>query len=210
MKDDAIIDAQTLAIFANLTSEGFEYFQQNYPDFVPTSLWAEQSGVMFTHRLSASDPQTTQQATTVKFIWAETIQKALQAAWRSGFPTAESISLIGMGGHVPLNLGLKVTPEVAEMLKRMGKEFEFNVYGFQKAVMFLHVQAWRAAFCPKCGIRFVKTKPQQKFCTDKCFNEGRAAYKRKLWQQHGEEWRQQTAKQSRRSKKRAKPNKRKA
>lgn len=63
-----------------------------------------------------------------------------------------------------------------------------TAYPYQRAVMFLAMEQWRAKFCEQCGKRFVKEKPPQRFCSDVCFNEARKAYKRALWAEHGSQW----------------------
>jgi hypothetical protein len=75
-----------------------------------------------------------------------------------------------------------------------------HCYGYQRALMLLYMQPWRLAFCPACGTRYVKTKPQQRFCTDKCFYEKRKADKRALWAEHGSEWRPKKTQRQRKSK----------
>jgi hypothetical protein len=60
-----------------------------------------------------------------------------------------------------------------------------KVWPFQRAVMFLGTNPWRASTCV-CGKLFVADKPAQRYCSDKCFQDARRLAKRTWWSDHGE------------------------
>lgn len=175
-------DAQALAQFANLKPQEFEYFQHNYPNFFPPAFWTSRSGVMFKHKLS--DLQSPPQNEAIQIMWARILHPVIQEMWRAKFPSETVISLIGLGSWSVFGTA---SPEHMEALKSMG--FELRAYPYQRALMLLHTHPKLAAFCPKCGSRFVKAKPRQTFCTDQCFNTNRVAYKKERWKQKGKTYR---------------------
>jgi hypothetical protein len=71
---------------------------------------------------------------------------------------------------------------------------------FQKAVMLLAVEPWRAGFCSQCGMRLVADKPGRKFCGDKCSQSSRKGTKRAWWAKHGGNWRAKQKKSKRHTK----------
>ena len=92
----------------------------------------------------------------------KTFQAVLRQAWQEGFPANLVVRLVQMPmGDIN---------EVADFLNG-------TTWPYQRAVMFLSAESWRASFCPKCGKRFVKDKPNQRFCSLECFNEYRTSYK---------------------------------
>jgi rRNA maturation protein Nop10 len=158
-KKNALSYATTLARFSNLEPSQRQSFITANPVFFPKTFWPEGS---------VQPPHGT-------FTWQD-FQLLVRKAWQEHFPPAKSILLISFSWG---------NQEVVEAMKLMMDQ----VHPYQEAILFLHGQSWRAAFCPKCGTRFVKSKPQQRFCSEKCFRENRKANKRAGWKEHGAEWR---------------------
>jgi hypothetical protein len=92
-------------------------------------------------------------------------------------------------------------PMAAEYLKKWN--FKPPVFDYQRALMFLHVQPWRASRCLNraCGKFFVKTSKGQRFCSVACSDAIRGEAKRKWWADEGTK---QRAKKNKASRKRGK------
>ena len=192
--------ADKLAEYANLQPEGVAEFRTKNPHFVPSAVWET------LHADLASDQ--------FNLIWQD-MQTVVRAAWESGFSPDNCVELIVRGAEaasmqqdfkdheelVGMNLG---EPEYYEhRRKQMLRERE--IFGYQQAVMFLHVQPWRAAKCPgamgqPCGKYFVKQAKRSIYCSEKCFNANRSADKRRWWTDVGTKQRAQKLKTKRRKK----------
>lgn len=151
-------DAEALAKFSNLSAGDVSYFVNNFPDFIPVFWWAAHDG-----------------AQVPTYLW-QMRQQLLRKAWQKGFPIDESIQLLVGGGQDAV------------------KEFnpaslaEIKVWPYQRAVMFLCVEPWRARLCI-CGKRFVADKPSRRFCSTKCSAEARKLSRRVWWNEKGKDWR---------------------
>ena len=180
--DELLIDTQVLADFANLNAEDKndlsptnpEYFRNNHTDFVPQEWWTW-------HHWQAESKDSPG-----SFNWSwQTAQRFLQEAWREKFSLEKCVELITLVGN---DLRTQVD----------GKA---KVYPYQRAVMFLGTNRWRAKFCLRCGNRFVATTPKSIYCTDACFQLARKDSKKAWWSEHGQEWRDSIKKaKSKRSK----------
>jgi hypothetical protein len=155
---DVLKDAQTLALFSNLTEDA-EYFSRNYSDFVPFTWWTPAANVKLGKYLS----------------WTPERDR-LREAWEAGFPAGKTLEL----ATSPLFLMARQAD--AEELENTPPK----IWPYQEAVLFLHANPWRAKFCNNCGRRYVKEKPPQKFCSERCTREARKKGKRKLWKNHPE------------------------
>ena len=62
------------------------------------------------------------------------------------------------------------------------------VWPYQRAVMFLGTESWRARFC-QCGQRFAADKPARRFCSNTCSAKARKASRAVSWGKHGDKWR---------------------
>jgi len=102
------------------------------------------------------------------------LQSGVRAAWREKFPPDACLSLI---------VFLAISPEQIE-----GSE-SVKVWPYQKAIMTLATEPWRARFCKSCGNRYVADKPGRVFCSDSCAKEARKLSKRISWTKHRDEWR---------------------
>lgn len=170
---DILIDAQMLATFSNLTPTQVDEFRNSVaPDFLPNSLW-----------------DLTRIDSTVESAW-QVIQRKAQNAWTKHFLLDQSIELITDVDRYSQQhkhwdrLNQMSNEEIANT-----KVPATDVWPFQRAIMFLAVNSWRARFCPACGKRFVAAKPKSTYCSDACFNESRKGAKRAWWSEHGEQWR---------------------
>ena len=174
MASEILREARTLALFSNLTPENSEYFRQNYPGFVPDRWWR----AVYSELLGGANEFANEAPSIDNVLW-RLWQKFLQESWTKLSPD-RIIALLTMWA------GTEQSSESSESEVR-GRGICIPVaYPYQRAVMFLAMEQWRAKFCANCGKRFVKEKPRQKFCGDACFAESRKAYKRALWEEHPE------------------------
>ena len=174
--EDILQDARTLAAFSNLTPEDAEYFRHNYPGFVPDYWWQavyfQNAGFRGDFAIAHSPPINTDE----KAVW-RLWEKFLRESWTKLSPDR----IIALLTRWASRAAESSETEVA------GVDIPI-AYPYQRAVMFLALEPWRAAFCEKCGQRFVKEKPARRYCSDTCFQESRKASKRELWAKHGSEW----------------------
>jgi hypothetical protein len=171
--DDVLIDAQTLATFSNLSLGGAAEFRNSIcPSFLPDDLWDLLS--------------ITPEAETAEPAW-QSIQQLLQESWVKRFPLEWSIQLITtIDKHSKTSQALANVERMSNQdLLKLKLPIQ-EVWPFQRAVMFLTVNSWRARFCPACGKRFVAAKPKSTYCSDACFEETRKGAKRAWWNQHGQ------------------------
>jgi hypothetical protein len=104
------------------------------------------------------------------YVWKQ-IQRILREAWQTGFPLEKSIPLVSVR-----NFDFEAD------------DWDVDPAPFQKAVMFLSVEPWRARFCV-CGKRFVADRPTRQYCCTKCTANARKLSRRAWWGDHGKEWR---------------------
>jgi hypothetical protein len=201
-KLEHIEDAKTLATFANIESQAStEYFQHNYPDFLPADIWSVPQGIeLSTSPLESSRPSLP--------LW-KLLQESVRGAWQSPnrFPLESCIELIGLiAKHSEQSKALDLATK--QLLDGVRPEILVlpapEVWPVQRAIMFLGINPWRASLCRNCGNRFVKDKSTRQFCSDKCFQESRKVAKQTWWAEHGTTWRNESKKKSK-SKKRKNP-----
>ena len=89
----------------------------------------------------------------------EALQAELRKTWKNGFPIEDSLGL----------------------LRDSYDKLDRNNFPFQRAVMLLTIEPWRAKYCV-CGNHFVADLPNRRFCSDKCFQQSRKRSKRAWWQ----------------------------
>jgi hypothetical protein len=99
-------------------------------------------------------------------------QVGLLQAWQEGFPADWAVSLIAL-----------THPKAS-----------FEAWPYQRALMFLAVEPWRARFCGICGKRFVADKPATRFCSAKCAGGARKNSRNAWWHRDGERWRRKREK----------------
>ena len=172
---DALEAARLLAEFANLEAESVEEFRsasKNHREFLPNIWWT----------MSASN----QSLGTHKTWVAE--RDRLRAAWDAEFPADKTLelatSLVFLSAHA---LSSDSTEEMENTPRK--------VWPYQRAVLYLHVNAWRAKKCEWCGRRFIGEHPKARFCAygvvvdgneATCFWAHRKKYKTEKWSKNRE------------------------
>lgn len=182
----SLVDAEMLAKFSNLAPAQVDEFRNSIaPDFLPADYWNAPSITV------VGDPESPWQ-------W---LQHGVQDAW-ANFSLDRSIQLItAVDKYSKLEQRLQQIPKISNQEILTIELPAPEVWGFQRAVMFLAVNSWRARFCLGCGKRFVATKPRSTYCTDTCFKENRKDVKRAWWGAHGQELRKSKATRTKKDKK---------
>lgn len=101
-------------------------------------------------------------------------QQGVLRAWEEGFPADWAVILIAV-----------THPKTSAL-----------AWPYQRALMFLAVEPWRARFCGVCGRPFVADKPATRFCSTKCAGDARQKSRNKWWHREGERWRRRRGKRS--------------
>lgn len=188
-------DVARLALFSNVgTTAEADSFRQKNADFFPRNFW------------NWSVPQVCEPILTMDAASAEAVahfkrepptpfwqafQQVLSEAWKIRFPLEESVRLISCAAVADRLSGkTDVEPDL----------LSYRVWPYQRAVMLLGVEPWRARFCAKCWKRFVADKPARRFCSNRCASSARRQSKKLWWTDKGEKWRAEYVK-----KKKAKP-----
>jgi hypothetical protein len=143
-EQDALESARLLAQFANLEPEDAERFKivPKYRDFVPAVWW---DGRAFSTRIGTYVPWVLE-------------RDRLRASWEAEFPADKTLELVTSSLFLAAHaVASDTTEEMKNTLQR--------VWPYQSAVLFLHVNAWRAKICEWCGKRFVGEHSQARFCT---------------------------------------------
>jgi predicted nucleic acid-binding Zn ribbon protein len=212
--EDLLQDARILADFSKLNAAEVnqslethpEHFRSNYPNFVPEVWWVWEifkSDVIELDKKSVirtpfgemergptlySKPSTEREC----LLW-QLAQQLLREAWQDGFPLEKCVKLISLGNFVPM-----FQPERTAIDTHLLSTFTSGpITPYQKAVMFLVTNPWRAKFCGVCGKRFVAGEPKQALCSEKCRQEAEIRRKRKWWNRSGKSWRRGKAKSTR-------------
>lgn len=188
---EALDLADALATFANLEPDGVPAFREKYPNFAPSGWWE--------HRELDS-------ANEVRYIWRGE-QSRVKHAWQTGFRPDDCVELIVSGAQrADLQDDIAIHDAANELPMDDAERAEFfqkharrqrHIFDYQRAVMFLHVQVWRVAFCLGCSRPFVRSAKGSKYCSQKCFDANRSRSQLEYWRTTG-------------TKLRAKKNKRKA
>jgi hypothetical protein len=184
--------ANTLAEFANLKPADVAVFRKAYPNFAGHDWW---DGMERRGDETESKPS-----------WLG-LQETVRKAWENHFSPDTCIALIVHGSNLSiigetvrhLNEDL-VAMEGPEAWQRMKSFARAQVFDYQRAVMFLHVQPWRASRCLNgaCGKLFAKDAKGRLFCSQTCYNANRSEDKRRWWNEVGTK---QRAKKNRTKKK---------
>ena len=169
-------DMTALAGFANLDlddADAVRTFQAQQPEFIPEHCWNE--GADLPEVLRKRESTGNSESRLEGFQWT------LRKAWKESFPIPETIRLVEPLGPLAADHF-----DVANI-----------VYPYQRAVMILHVEKWRAAHCSQCGNPFVKEKKGQKYCSQACYEPHRSADKKRYWQEKGNKKRRTQRQQER-------------
>lgn len=191
-------NAQTLAEFSNLEPNRLDYFRNNYPNFVPQAWWDYKNGLQWRK--------------TQEFLrrWWENCSTRAGARrtapdWNSNSLASSPVSELIRGAHLIQDKAALPSTSVSEVMRLILSVFDprhpptltsidemsWESVPFQKAVLYLFEQPWRARFCAQCNKRFVAAEPKNKFCSDACSNESRLHQKRNAWHAHKNQWRPQ-------------------
>jgi hypothetical protein len=177
-----------LAKFANLKPEDAEGFRRRYPNFAPDAWpggwWNSQ---VVTE--SGSD-------SVLEYKWQE-MQRHLHKLWVQRFSPDLCIELMTVGTEwARMSAKHNAQQQAGEEHElRAGSGFDASpkVWDYQRAIMFLYVQPWRASRCEReeCRRYFVKEIPARRFCSDTCFHLCRDSGKLKWWHKAGKKQRAQ-------------------
>jgi hypothetical protein len=178
-------DTERIARFSNASAAAeVKQFRENEQGFFPRNFWnwsIRQLGEGPILTTGASDAQAIERLRREPPVpfW-QAFQRVLRDAWQLGFPLEECVRLISCAAVADrLQGATDVEPDLSS----------FPVWPYQRAVMFLGVEPWRARFCGQCGNRFVADKPARRFCSSICSTRARKASRMNWWKREGEEWR---------------------
>jgi hypothetical protein len=170
MSTQELRNAQALAEFSNLSPGEVDYFRNNFPDFAPQPWWDYR----------ATDAQQNQWELTQRFV---------RESWKNRFEggayflVALLTSVFNPSDLMDSLFDFKVDrPAFARV-----SEMNWGYSPFQRAVLYLFDNPWRARFCAECHKRFVAAEPRNKFCSETCAHEHRNRQKRDNWHKHGKQ-----------------------
>jgi predicted nucleic acid-binding Zn ribbon protein len=168
---------KALEQFARLadSEDAKDGFKAQWPDFFPATFWIR--------RFKQVPPGVSMSGPAPEFpdipMW-RAWQDMLIQAWRMRFPLSDLVRLI-------------VAPVVQEAGDALSSMSEWS---YQRAVLLMTREPWRARHCLLCGRPFAADKGASKFCSNQCFAESRLDSKRRWWAQQGSERRRTGVKQS--------------
>jgi len=191
---EMLADGETLASFSNLTDAEIGDFRKKNPGFVPEAWWRTKVAV-------ESEP------TGVALEW-KSYQRVLQSAWQGNpkFSLEDSVRLIAAWSPPDASFTGVDSSEVLYAPSNMisiplsdaGRYgvgspslpiFEAQVWPYQRAVMLLAIDSWRARTCLHCSKRFFADMPKRLYCSPRCSGDSHTAAKRRWFRAHGSEWR---------------------
>jgi len=139
----ALLDAaDALATFAALEPDGVEKFRQRYHAFVPQTWWI---GPSWKDGVGVYHP------------WMHE-RDLLRKAWAAGFPAELALEL------ATTSLFLISRAMTSDTIDEMEKTPQ-KVWDYQRAMLFLSVDQWRAKICEECGNPFVADHASRKYCS---------------------------------------------
>ena len=168
-------DAQALAEFSNLEPAHLDYFRNNYPEFLPSKWWNYRDGQQ----------------------WRMT-QEFLRESWEKHFTggiffvTRLILSVFNPDDLLDSQFGFTVERRKEKGFADLG-EIPWGATPFQRAVLHLFENPWRARFCRVCNKRFIAVEAKNKFCGSECSAEDRRRQKREWFRLHGKAWRKKQA-----------------
>lgn len=162
--------AGELAAFTNcVDSVAVKKFSAKNPDFFPTHFLdgnADQQAIAI--------PTLREEEPVWKPMWWG-FQQGLLRAWEEGFPADWAVILIALTHPKRSKVSVQAWP-------------------YQRALMFLAIEPWRARFCGACGRPFVADRPATRFCSTKCAGNARQESRNAWWHKEGERWRRKRGK----------------
>jgi hypothetical protein len=185
-----IRDAQALAEFANLTPEKLARFRQLESDFVPRDWWDYQP-TNERGKPSAPWPPALSEGGTKQWKQWELNQGWLLEAWSKKFEIDQFVFIrlllsVFDPDQVLWSPAVHPHPPFADLTMMPD-----TMYPYQRAVIFLMEQRWRARLCARCNCPFAATHNQQKYCSQErgaenetCFALARKGQKRQDHSKH--------------------------
>lgn len=170
---EALQLADALAEFANLEPADAPAFRQEHPNFAP-EWWA-------------GDLIDVEHAGAVTPIWQRE-QARIRDLWRTGFAPLPIIQLIAASASLaeyPRDGGTLKLDDMDESGFEAELRGQRQVYDYQIALMFLHDQPWRAAFCVGCSRPFVRATKTSRYCSEACFDSNRSRSQLEYWRTKG-------------------------
>lgn len=139
----AILDAaDALAAFANLEPANVQAFRRRFPDFLPPTFW---TGLAWNADAGVYEP------------WIRE-RDLLRRAWLKQFPADLCLRLVASSLFLAANV---LTSEDEQELASATQK----VWPYQKSILFLQSNPWRAKVCKECGKRFVADHAKRKYCS---------------------------------------------
>ena len=139
----ALLDAaDALAAFADLEPDGVENFRRLYPAFVPQTWWI---GPSWKDGVGVYHP------------WMRE-RDLLRKAWAAGFPADLTLELATTSLFL---IAHALTSDTTEEMEKTPQK----VWDYQRALLFLSVDQWRAKNCEECGNPFVADHASRKYCS---------------------------------------------
>lgn len=148
-------------------------FRQNWPMFFPGEFWRyfvrpTPDGAVLASGVTSQEAVATQEA--VERLKRElpiplwrAWQQLLRVAWHTGFDLDSTTQLLNI--NLPDEHAFSRLPP----LQPGERTFEFApTWDFQRAVLGVAWQNWRAKFCERCGQPFVAERPKIKYCGLSC------------------------------------------
>jgi hypothetical protein len=170
-------DAERLALFSNVSGDAeVNRFRASHDAFFPRNFWNWQIRAFDQGAVSVSGPLP--KLPPIPF-W-QAFQEALRGAWQARFPLEECVRLISCAAVADrLHGQADIEPDL----------MSYPVWPYQRAVMLLGVEQWRARFCGLCGKSLVADKPARRFCSTACSAKARRDSRSASWSKHGQKWR---------------------
>jgi hypothetical protein len=145
------------------TTTDITNFKLAWPTFFPDAFWQWQINPAPPGPVDSDEPLPQLAPVSGWRAW----QTVLREAWSEKFPLTETIRLL-VSPTAPWR------DELADM----------PVFDFQRAILLLSVERWRAKFCLQCGEPFAAEKPATRFCNPECFGLSRRVYKRQWFREN--------------------------
>jgi hypothetical protein len=163
---------RVLEQFARVSkADGLAQFKVKHSTFFPEKFWEDK-----VRQVPPGVSMTAQPQLPSIDLW-KGWQTVLLDAWRRGFPLSEVTRLL-----------------VAPVIREVDVLSSLSEHPYQRALLVVAGEPWRARFCAKCGAPFAALKANSKFCSAECFAGSRLNTKRKWWAEQGSERRRKRSK----------------
>jgi hypothetical protein len=173
-----LMNAEMLAAFADLELDRVGGFREDNPDFLPSSWWA---GPAWNEGFGTYTP------------WLRE-RDLLRQCWAKGFPADKTLELVSSNLFL---IARTLTFDSAEEINNAPQK----IWPYQRAVLFLHINTWRAKVCHVCKRRFIAGSKIGKYCGNHCSASVVRESHRKSFHKNKDKWPSQVARQSKRKSK---------